>query len=241
MHTLAQPVTVDHDALEGALKTLASANRLRLLELLRSPRLLDEIHLRPAAERAGDNPDRPITRQAVRHHLDAMRKQGLCISAPAETGTAHTWVADHSRLFAIAEDLRAIASLGQPRTVDMRETVDLQSGPTQSWDEGPKLVLVHGVREGQAYPLHRKVLPEGRGWVVGRRRDVAVPITYDPYVSSENAEILPTGGGYELLDLRTAKNGTWLNWQRLPIGGRTPLRSGDVIGVGRSLLVFRAD
>lgn len=42
-----------------------------------------------------------------------------------------------------------------------------------------------------------------------------------------------------LLDLPGNRNGTLLNWKPLARGGVAELKAGDVVGVGRSLLVFR--
>jgi pSer/pThr/pTyr-binding forkhead associated (FHA) protein len=102
-------------------------------------------------------------------------------------------------------------------------------------------VLVHGVHEGHVFPLRAPPAAGGRGWIVGRAKDAAVSLDYDPYVSIENSEILRVGRQFRILDLRTSKNGTLLNWKRLPVGGESPLRTGDVIGVGRSLLLFREE
>lgn len=109
----------------------------------------------------------------------------------------------------------------------------------EPWEAGPKLILVHGFYEGNAYQLRENRTDRARGWIVGRNADARVPLTSDPYVSFENSEIVPLRDGYKLLDLRTARNGTHLNWERLPVGGEVPLLSGDVIGVGRSRLLFR--
>jgi hypothetical protein len=38
---------------------------------------------------------------------------------------------------------------------------------------------------------------------------------------------------------RGSKNGTMLDFQPLPRGGSAPLTNGDVVGVGRTNLVFR--
>jgi hypothetical protein len=107
-------------------------------------------------------------------------------------------------------------------------------------EPGPKLVLVHGFLEGKAYPLRRSDLKEGGGWVLGRKAGLPVCLEYDPYVSLVNSEVLLDKNQYFLADLGSSKNGTWLNWR--PVGEqRVPLTQGDVVGVGRSLLVFRRE
>lgn len=235
---------VEFDRLESYLKVLAYANRLELLSILRKPRTLDEIHLSPGTSQAAGSPDRAISRQAVQNHLDKLIEAGLVRVAQTDRKgkrLVQEYGLDHVRLFAVLEELRKLSTLASDGPVDPFATEGLADARTLAWEEGAKCVLVHGVREGTAFPLRHKDLKPPRGWVLGRAPDLPVSLEYDPYVSSENAEILRVGDGYRLLDLRTAKNGTFINWQRLPVGGQVPLKSGDVIGVGRSLLVFRAD
>jgi pSer/pThr/pTyr-binding forkhead associated (FHA) protein len=89
------------------------------------------------------------------------------------------------------------------------------------------------------FPLDARTRGDQRGWVIGRRRSLAVGLDYDPFVSQEHAEVLPVQGGFEVRDLETNKNGTSLNWEPLARGGSRLLEQGDVIGVGRTLLLFR--
>ncbi len=145
------------------------------------------------------------------------------------------------RLFQIVEEFRKLGNLGADSPVPRDETVEAGAVRPPAAPPGPALVLVHGVREGKAFPLRRQDLRDGRGWVVGRKPSVHVALEYDPYVSTENSEVLIADGRYRILDLRSSKNGTWLNWRRLEPDERAALRPGDVAGVGRSLLVFRDD
>lgn len=235
---------IEYDKLEAYLKTLAYANRLELLSLLRSPKTLDEIHLTPGESQAGENPDRPISRQAVQNHLDKLQEAGLIrVGLTDRKGkrAIYEYTLDHARLFAVTEELRKVSALEPTVTLDPNATEGLPDAPQAPWEEGAKLVLVHGVHEGRAFALKPSKTRPGRGWVLGRAPECAVPLEYDPYVSHENAEIVAVGRQYRLLDLRSSKNGTFLNWRRLPIGGEAPLRSGDVIGLGRSLLLFREE
>lgn len=235
---------VDVDTLETYLKVLSHANRLRLLRLLREPRTLGEIELTPSPSQARGNPDRTISRQAVRNHLDQLVEAGVVrvrTTRGDDGRKRNEYVLDQSRLFAVFEEMQKLTELETHFQPDPRETIAMGGDPSTEWDEGPKLVLVHGVHEGRSFPLRRSDLDDDRGWVIGRADDAHVPLAYDPYVSKQNSEILPTDDGYEILDLRTSKNGTWLNWHRLPTGGQAKLGPGDVVGVGRSRLVFRAD
>ena len=235
---------IEYARLEAYLKTLAYANRLELINVLRRPRTLDEIHLTPGASQAGANPDRPISRQAVQNHLDKLAEAGLVrVGLTERKGkrAIYEYVTDHARLFAVLEEMRKVSAFEPIVRLDPDRTEALPDAEEAQWEEGPKLVVAHGVHEGRAFPLRSSQRPPGRGWVVGRGDDAQVPLEYDPYVSVENCEVVQVGRQFRVLDLRSAKNGTLLNWRRLPLGGEAPLRSGDVLGVGRTLLVFRED
>ncbi|HVL48036.1 MAG TPA: FHA domain-containing protein [Candidatus Thermoplasmatota archaeon] len=233
---------IDFERLEAFLKVLATTNRLELLSLLRRPKTLDEIRLTPAASQAAGSPDRAISRQAVQGHLDRLIDVGLVRVASTERKgkrAVQEYALDHARLFAVLEEMRKLSRLESTAAVDPFATESLGEGRPLAWEDGPKVVIVHGVREGRAFPLKASAAKAPRGWIIGRAADAHVPLEYDPFVSTENSEIVKTAEGFRLLDLRTARNGTYLNWNRLPVGGSAPLESGDVIGVGRSLVVFR--
>ncbi|MHB8606067.1 MAG: FHA domain-containing protein [Thermoplasmatota archaeon] len=234
---------VDFDELESYLKVLAYANRLELLSLLRAPKTLDEVRLTPGSSQAAGNPERQISRQAVQNHLDRLIEAGLVrvrLTDRKGKRSVQEYVVDHSRLFALVEELRKVSTLESFVPLDPFATIQMGSAAETKWMEGAKLVIVHGVHEGKAFALQSKEMREGRGWVIGRKGDANVSLEYDPFVSMENAEIIRNPDNtYKLLDLRNAKNGTFLNWNRLAVGGEAQLKSGDVIGVGRSLLVFR--
>ncbi|HLE47820.1 MAG TPA: FHA domain-containing protein, partial [Candidatus Thermoplasmatota archaeon] len=102
---------------------------------------------------------------------------------------------------------------------------------------GPRLVLVHGLYEGKSYALDPRLAPEGE-WRIGRRRGIAVSLDYDPYISLENSVVRRTGDKLTIEDLPGSKNGTSVNWEPLAKGRAHVLKPVDVIGVGRSLLVF---
>lgn len=232
---------VDVERLEAYLKSLSYASRLELLLLLRRPRTMDEIALTPGPAQPG-NPERTLTRQAIQNHLDKLVETGLVrVGSTQRKGKrgVNEYTLDLSRLFAIIEELRKIATLAPAAAIDPLATESLAQTAEPAWEEGPKLVIVHGIGEGTAHTLRSKDLRPPRGWILGRGDECAVRLEYDPYVSTENAEILRDRGAYHLLDLRSSRNGTFLNWKRLPPGGEALLRPGDIVGVGRSLLLFR--
>jgi pSer/pThr/pTyr-binding forkhead associated (FHA) protein len=98
-------------------------------------------------------------------------------------------------------------------------------------------VLVKGLDEGRFFPL---AASQRKQWTIGRRRGLEVPLDFDPFVSTENAMISSEGGGFVIEDLPDSRNGTMVNFIALAKGERRVLKGADVIGVGRSLLVFRA-
>lgn len=234
-------VDIDFDRLAEHLSTLSYGNRLELLAILQKPRELGEIHLTPSKAQAGDNPDRPISRQAVHNHLTNLIDAGL-IRADEGSSEAKRYVVDQAALYALAEDFRELSRLQPTEDVDVAATRPVgEDESARDWTPGPKLVLVRGVDEGRVHPLRRSDIDGDRGWVIGRADRADIQLDFDPYVSSENSEIVPTEDGHQLIDLRVSRNGTYLNWRKLPIGEPADLSSGDVIGVGRSLLLFRED
>ena len=239
------PLAVDKRHLALVLEVLGNENRLDLLEQLRAPRTVAEIELTPAQTREGENPDRLISRQAIRAHLARLADIGVVFTRKAKRGgvAVDEYALNHPRLYALFEDLRSLAALqshgASPPGVE--PTLEGASPPAATLTTQPHVVLVKGLHEGRAFPLTGQSRDgRERGWVIGRRADLAVPLDYDPYVSAQNSEIVLEGSAYRLHDLRSNRNGTHLNGRRIPKGGSAPLRHGDVIGVGRSALVFRA-
>lgn len=232
---------LDYDRLEEYLSALAYGSRLELLSMLRSPRAIQDIRLTPRQVRPGENPDRPVARQTIQAHLDKLMDVGvvLCRESPEKRGKEY--LVNPQRLYQILEELRKVGTATADAPMPDDGTVDLGAIRRAATDGGPRLLLVHGLHEGKAFPLRRDDLRDGRGWVIGRREGLHVSLDYDPYVSSENAEVMQEGPDFRLLDLRSSKNGTHLNWRRLETDERPALAPGDVVGVGRSLLVFRRD
>lgn len=231
---------VDYDKLEESLRALAYSSRLELLSILRSPRALQDIRVQPRQLKPGESPDRAVARQTIQAHLDKLVEIGVVIARDREEGRGKEYVVNPQRMFQVLEEMRKVATITTGAPVPRLDTVDLAGARTPKMAEGPKVLLVHGLLEGKVFPLRRADLrDDGRGWVIGRKPGLQVSLDYDPYISVENSEILARDGGFQLLDLRTSKNGTWLNWERLDKDEKVPLATGDVIGVGRSTLVFR--
>jgi DNA-binding transcriptional ArsR family regulator len=225
----------------AVLEVLANENRLELLRQLRTPHTAREVNLAPPEVAAGENPTRPISRQAARMHLTKLAEIGVVVARPSRRGraAADEYILNHQRLFAIAEEFRSLASL---RAIDPPVSDrTLEGGPAGAGrgSHGACLVLVKGLDEGRNFKLGAPQHPPDESWVIGRRSGIPVCLDYDPYISAENAEVRTVGGRYLLRDLPLSRNGTYLNWERLPKGSTSELHTGDVIGVGRSLLMFR--
>lgn len=222
------------EELEEAFKALSNINRLKLLLELQRPKGYNEIKLTPSRPGPEGPEDRPISRQAVRHHIEELRELGVV----AETDTderRRQFVVDRARLYAIVEKMRDLATV-EPSVDPSGATMALDGGQPVPMPDGPHLVLVRGVEEGQAYPLQE----EQERFVIGRDPSADVVLDYDAFVSGEHAHVLQRPEGHVLKDLESNRNGTLLNWRRIKRGGVAPLSAGDVIGMGRSLLVFRS-
>lgn len=235
------PDEASFDRLAEYLKALGNPNRLALLHALRAPRMVSDIELHPEAPREGENPERPISHQAVRDHLAKLRAIGVVAVQRTERqgSIVDEYVLNHPKLFAIVEELRQLGELRAQEAWAPMPTMASQPEAKAARDDGPRFVLVRGQGEGRVFPLRKETLSADRGWIVGRKRGLAVSLDYDPFVSGENAEVLLNGSGFTLLDLRSSRNGTMLNFKPLTRGGSAPLASGDIVSVGRTNLVFR--
>ncbi len=228
---------LDHEVLAECLEALANANRLRILGRLVEPKAVRDLRVAPESVKEGENPERPMSRQAVREHLLRLAQVGVVRRLAEDDGGGRPWreefVLNQARMFAIAEEFRKLCRL---RPVVEGDDATAPATPFEGpgGPAGPRLVIVHGLNEGRSFPL------DGPGpWVLGRRRDLHVPLEYDAFVSSENAVIARGSPGLLLADVPSSRNGTYCNWHRLLEGELRRLEHGDVVGVGRSMLMYR--
>ena len=223
--------------LERVLKALANVNRLKLLETLQVPQGYADINLQPSRGDEWGSDERAISRQALRKHLHELMEIGVVVELPSGESGTRRYTVNHARLFGVVEQMRQIATVrgGAPSG---GQTVDLEVGRPGGGVDGPHLVLVRGVQEGRCYSLvTQNREPE---WSIGRGRGADVSLDYDPYASTSHARVVLKERQFFLVDLPSNRNGTFLNWNRMVRGGVAPLKAGDVIGVGMSLLVLRA-
>ena len=82
-------------------------------------------------------------------------------------------------------------------------------------------------------------LEPGRDRVaIGRRAASDVALGWDPEVSRLHAELERIGRDWLVCDEGLSHNGTWVNGER--VHGRRPLRDGDVVAIGETLIAFCA-
>jgi hypothetical protein len=245
--------------LEQYMKGLANENRLSLLEKLGRPGVPDALHLTPSVSDGRGRSGRPIAKQAVRRHVRTLSELGLLVELEEKSGVssgASRYCVDLPKLFLFLEDLRGhLGSLQgdeapwDPEVLGVRVPRDSflpQNGSTRTLrlphepaleDDGPRLVVVRGLREGQVVPLDSE---EGEGRSsIGRSPECEVRLEYDPYLAPVQAHVEGDDGGFRLVDEPGSANPTVHNWEALEDGGSVRLRDGDMVGVGRSLLLFR--
>lgn len=231
---------VDYGSLAEFLAALAYPARLELLRILRFPHIASEIKLAPLRVEPGTNPDRVSSKQTIQAHLDKLVDADLVRVESTGEGArrASVYSVNSQKVYAVTEDLRKVSTMyaGRGGVGDLTGT--LAGAPREAPPAaGARLVLVHGLYEGKSYPLDPRTSADG-AWVIGRRRGIAIALDYDPYVSLENSLVRLEGGRAVIEDLPESKNGTSVNWEPLAKGRPRVLRPADVVGVGRSLLVF---
>lgn len=205
---------------------LASPVRLQILRRLRTPAPLAAIDVAGTRAEAGAT----LARQTVRRHLDRLIESGIVSVRHQPAGDEY--VTNHQRVFALSEELRDFARM-RPTVEPDGMTVHARPRDLGARD-GDRLVLVRGLDEGAAFDLS----PGVEAWRIGRRRGLEISLDYDPAVSGENAVVRWAEGHHTLEDVPTSRNGTTHNFRRLGPDERVRLRHGDVLGVGRSLLLY---
>lgn len=219
------------EELVAVFKALSNAHRVKLLRQLRTPKNASDVRLHLDREDGVGSADRPMSRQAVRKHIQELVGAGLV--RELDEGA---FVVDHARLFTAIEQARHLNVVnplvdlsGETRALDE----SIQPGPRS----GPRLVMVRGVTVGAAYGLN---LEKGSVFV-GRAASSDVRVEHDPHVSARHAEIVKGPEGIWLVRDCGSRNGTSVNWSTLKPEAWAPLASGDVLGFGMTLMVFRSE
>jgi DNA-binding transcriptional ArsR family regulator len=220
---------IDFERLSSYLKALAHPARLEILYRLRIPATPGDIVVRPRRRDEGLSQERPMSRQSLMEHIEQLEAVGVVDRVP---GASNDFVTSPQHVFAIVEDMRKLSAIEPAMQVDVDATFAGVADARPSWPAGPRLVLVSGPWEGRAFAL------AGAGpWTVGRATGQSIALTYDPYASGECARVVREGGAVRLEPIAGARNPPQVNFT--PVAAARALRPGDVVGVGRSLLVYQ--
>ncbi len=233
----AQPAASRSNRLATWLSALGNATSLEVLRALRTPMRANEIRIYST----GGAQPRLLSRQSVTHHLDKLAEAGFVTMEEVDVAgrDRRVYSLNVGLVFSAAEDLRRLGARGpvfDPGDIDATLAVSHASG--QSRITGPRLVVVHGVHESQAYPLRDEDAEDG-GWTLGRDPNATFVIRDDPSVSRRHAVIRrDASGAHRVFNLPRSTNGTHRNWTAVGEAGEI-LASGDVIAVGNTKLVYR--
>lgn len=227
------PAVLDRiDELAEDFKALSHANRLKLLHLLTRPRYGEE--LSDALE---------MTRQNALKHVERLEDRGFVKSMHGrrETGPVIEYQVVPQHLYALSVALQRLGRLepeGGPEASGSPATLDDEvpgPDPDQAPEvQGARLLILDGPDEGSVLEL----AGEDARCRIGRDDDRDLVLGHDPYVSNHHAEIHVAPAGHSLVDIHSS-NGTFVNYDRLPEGGRVKLSAGDVIRVGHTRLVYQ--
>lgn len=99
--------TPDIERLGEVFATLGSSARLELISLLARPRRLQEIQLQARRSRAGENPDRLVSRQAVAMHVAKLKSVGMVVERVTPDGRSG-FVTDATTLDSLIDQLREV-------------------------------------------------------------------------------------------------------------------------------------
>lgn len=95
-----------------------------------------------------------------------------------------------------------------------------------------ELVVVKGRNRGDFVKI------AGAPVTIGRGKAAQLVLADDSKVSNVHARVTPMEGDRFILEDLASTNGTFVNDERIE---QVPLRSGDLVKIGRSLIIFRAD
>lgn len=118
-----------------------------------------------------------------------------------------------------------------PLAAHAASPVELQQRLGAEREGAPLLVL----RDGDGAQLLVRLV--GERLSLGRAETNDVPLGWDSEVSRLHAELECLAGEWTIVDDGLSRNGTYVNGQR--ISGRTRLRDGDVIRLGRTVIGYR--
>ena len=119
-------------------------------------------------------------------------------------------------------------NLHRSTPLELKERLDAERRGT------PFLLL----RDGEERQLIVELTAARSPVTIGRQAASDVALTLDSEVSRTHADIERIGDVWTLVDDGRARNGTYVNGER--VHGRRPLRDGDVIALGRTVVTYVA-
>ena len=119
-------------------------------------------------------------------------------------------------------------NLHRSTPLELKERLDAERRGT------PFLLL----RDGEERQLIVELTAARSPVTIGRQAASDVALTWDSEVSRTHADIERIGDVWTLVDDGRARNGTYVNGER--VHGRRPLRDGDVIALGRTVVTYVA-
>ena len=108
--------------------------------------------------------------------------------------------------------------------LEARKAVERRGEPFLIYRDGEGRQRIHGLGEGT------------RSVTLGRRHEADLSFPWDPEMSRLHAELEVRAGEWTVCDDGFSQNGTWVNGLRL--AGRRRLADGDLLKVGRTMIVF---
>jgi hypothetical protein len=117
-------------------------------------------------------------------------------------------------------------NLHRSTPLELKERLDAERRGT------PFLVL----RDDEQRQLIVELTPDRSPMTIGRQSASDVALTWDDEVSRAHADVECIGDVWTLVDDGRARNGSYVNGER--VHGRRPLRNGDVIALGRTVMTY---
>jgi len=209
--------------LAAAFQALANPTRVAMLAELRQPATPADL-----ARRFG------ITRQAVRKHLDALQEAQFVVRGPSPRMLkAHRYATNPLALHVFKETVWGLGGFSPPLRLPPLPTPTAPHAPSGSPPTPHGLVLVHGDAPGRWFPLD-----PGREHALGRADACDIVVPNDLYASGRHAHLAFDGRSWRVTDLGS-RNGTWVDFLRVPQGSPAAVAPGQVLTVGRTHFVVR--
>jgi hypothetical protein len=167
-----------------------------------------------------------------RDFAGAVKKFGKCLVGGTIGGVLGGVIALGLRIIAEAITERDIDELRTPTAlgfIAIGACIGLLVGLAQVMLKEAWIKVEAGFRPGREMLLHKETTS------IGRAEGSDIALFGDSGVEKVHANIVLDGGRYFLEDLQSP-GGSYVNDRR--VVGRTPLKAGDLIRVGRSVLVF---